>query len=86
LPVYGLKRLGVYNRSSATSTYEITDHLGNVRAVIQKVNGSPVIKSFADYYPFGEQLPGRNSNSGNYRYAFQGARARRRNWYGGVSA
>lgn len=67
-----MSRLGVYNRASATSSYEITDHLGNVRAIVQKVGGSPVIQSFADYYPFGEQLPNRNSNSGNYRYAFQG--------------
>ena len=28
--------------------------------------------SYADYYPFGEQLDGRNSNSANYRYAYQG--------------
>lgn len=70
LPLYGLSRLGVYNRASATSNYEITDHLGNVRAVIQKVSGNPVIQSFADYYPFGELLPTRNSL--NYRYAFQG--------------
>ncbi len=71
LPVYGLSRLGVYSRSGATSYYEITDHLGNVRAVIKKVGGSPVISSYADYYPFGEQLPGRTSSTG-YRYAFQG--------------
>ena len=31
-----------------------------------------LIISYADYYPFGEQLDGRNSNSANYRYAFQG--------------
>lgn len=71
LPIFGLSRLGVYNRATATSTYEITAHLGNVRAVIQKVAGNPVIQSYADYYPFGEQLPARNALS-NYRYAFQG--------------
>ena len=70
MPIFGLGRLGVYNRASATSSYEITDHLGNVRAVVQKVNNSPVIQSFADYYPFGELLP--NRDSFNYRYAFQG--------------
>jgi RHS repeat-associated protein len=68
LPIYGLSRLGVYNKASAASTYEITDHLGNVRAVITK---TAAIQSYADYYPFGEQLPMRNSLS-NYRYAFQG--------------
>ncbi|WP_140487102.1 RHS repeat domain-containing protein [Flavobacterium sp. GSA192] len=71
LPIYGLSRLGVYNRAGAVSNYEITDHLGNVRAVIQKVNGNPIMQAYADYYPFGEQLPYRNSLS-NYRYAFQG--------------
>lgn len=71
LPIFGLSRLGVYNRASATSSYEITDHLGNVRAVVSKPSGSLMINSFADYYPFGEQLPYRNSLS-NYRYAFQG--------------
>lgn len=72
LPIFGLSRLGVYNRASATSAYEIADHLGNVRAVVSKPSGSLMINSFADYYPFGELLPNRNSNSGNYRYAFQG--------------
>ncbi|OXA91081.1 RHS repeat domain-containing protein [Flavobacterium hercynium] len=70
LPIYGLDRLGVYKKASAVASYEIKDHLGNVRAVIEKESGNPVIKSFADYYPFGELLPSRNSL--NYRYAFQG--------------
>lgn len=71
LPVYGLNRLGIYNRSTTITSYEIKDHLGNVRAVIEKQSGIPVIKSYADYYPFGELLPFRNSLS-DYRYAFQG--------------
>jgi uncharacterized protein (TIGR02594 family) len=70
LSIFGLSRLGVYNRATTQSSYEITDHLGNVRAVIRKENNIPAIKSFADYYPFGELLPSRNSL--NYRYAFQG--------------
>jgi RHS repeat-associated protein len=69
LPIYGLSRLGVTNRTNITN-YEITDHLGNVRAIVQKEAGVTVTKSFADYYPFGERLFGRNSL--NYRYAFQG--------------
>ncbi|MHC0443880.1 RHS repeat domain-containing protein [Flavobacterium sp. 3-218] len=71
LSIYGLDRLGIYKKSSGIASYEIKDHLGNVRAIIEKENGSPAIKSFADYYPFGEQLPSRNALS-NYRYAFQG--------------
>jgi len=71
LPIYGLNRLGVTNRTNITN-YEITDHLGNVRAVVQKETGGTVTtKSYADYYPFGEVLYGRNSFD-NYRYAFQG--------------
>lgn len=70
LPIYGLSRLGIYNKASTISSYEITDHLGNVRAIIEKQSGNPVIKSYADYYSFGELLPSRNSL--NYRYAFQG--------------
>jgi RHS repeat-associated protein len=72
LPIYGLSRLGIYNRLSDKSSYEITDHLGNVRAVVQKSGSVPDIRSFADYYPFGELFPGRNASDNNYRYAFQG--------------
>lgn len=71
LPIYGLSRLGRENRLFGSESYEITDHLGNVRAVIASNNGEPSILSYADYYPFGEQLPERNSMSG-YRYNFQG--------------
>ncbi|WP_298140187.1 RHS repeat-associated core domain-containing protein [Flavobacterium sp.] len=75
LPIYGLSRLGVYvkNGTSDYANYEITDHLGNVRAVVRKVfnTGAINVNSFADYYPFGEHLPFRNSMNG-YKYAFQG--------------
>lgn len=70
LPIYGLDRLGIYKKADGVSSYEIKDHLGNIRAVIEKESGLPAIKSYADYYPFGELLPNRNSL--NYRYAFQG--------------
>lgn len=75
LTVYGGERLGVFTvGSSSFYQYEIADHLGNVRAVIRQPLGggtTPTINSYADYYPFGELLPGRNVFS-NYRYAFQG--------------
>ncbi len=66
--IYGAGRLGVYNRTDYTSTYELTDHLGNVRALVQEGNTS---FGANDYYPFGMLMPGRNSANG-YRYAFQG--------------
>jgi len=77
LPVYGADRLGVYTVGTSSLNsyyqYEITDHLGNIRAVIKEpTSSSPnLIASYADYYPFGEVLPGRNAFD-NYRYAFQG--------------
>ncbi|AIG31034.1 hypothetical protein IA01_11455 [Flavobacterium psychrophilum] len=78
LPIYGLSRLGVYMKSSNPANdymnYQITDHLGNVRAIIKKVVNNPVVAiySYADYYPFGEKLPTRDNITGNYRYAYQG--------------
>lgn len=54
--------------------YEITDHLGNVRAVIQEsTNPSDPVDEiyYADYYPFGWKIPGRNGGE-SYRYAYQG--------------
>ena len=69
-PVYGATRLGVYKRQNGQTNYELTDHLGNVRAVVSKED-SNTLKSAADYYPFGMQMPLRNSLS-DYRYAYQG--------------
>lgn len=73
LPIYGASRLGVYMKNSNAKSYQLTDHLGNVRAVAQRIVGSNIVStlSYADYYPFGEQLDGRSSAS-NYRYAYQG--------------
>jgi RHS repeat-associated protein len=72
LPIFGTGRLGVYKRVDGSCSYQITDHLGNVRAVLKK---SPSLggvgEAYADYYPYGEQLAGRNTQS-DYRYAFQG--------------
>lgn len=71
-PIFGVSRLGVYKKQTAVASYEITDHLGNVRSVIQEnPNLFSILLSYADYYAFGEQLPSRNTTS-DYRYAFQG--------------
>jgi RHS repeat-associated protein len=69
--VYGIDRIGVFNRLDGTTNYELKDHLGNVRVAFKKQSQTPVMNSWADYYPFGELLPTRNSMS-SYRYAFQG--------------
>jgi RHS repeat-associated protein len=66
-PIYGASRLGVFNRLSGRSSYQFTDHLGNVRAVLT----DQTISNYTDYYPFGMPMPNRNIQ-GDYRYAFQG--------------
>ena len=61
--------------------YELTDHLGNVCAVVTgrllDGNGGGTAKqaelvSAQGYEPFGSLMPGRNYNSGSYRHLFQG--------------
>jgi len=75
LPIYGASRLGIYNKTSSTSVYQLTDHLGNVRAVIAKeANGNAAaLVSATDYYPFGMPMPNRQIVGGEpYRYGYQG--------------
>jgi len=64
--------------------YELTDHLGNVRAVVtdQKTSalsstGLPVLSAYYNYYPFGQLQPGRYgpadpTANGGYRYGYNG--------------
>ncbi len=70
--IYGSSRLGVY-KSDGTKLYQLTDHLGNVRAVVGRTPGGQAMAmtSATDYYPFGMPMPGRNQ-VGDYRYAYQG--------------
>lgn len=73
-PVYGNGRIGVaYTASNNTKTYvyELTDHLGNVRAVFTKNGNDAQLESNMDYYPGGMAMPGRNI-IGDYRYNYQG--------------
>lgn len=62
-------RLGLFYKQANTYAYQLTDHLGNVRAVITKNNSNYDVKAYSDYYPFGMTL--RSASSG-YRYGFQG--------------
>jgi RHS repeat-associated protein len=74
LPIYGTDRLGVYykDNSEGTYAYQISDHLGNVRAVmIKDGNNALSLTNKTDYYPFGMPMPERNVE-GNYRYGYQG--------------
>ncbi|WP_378185630.1 RHS repeat domain-containing protein [Aquimarina sp. W85] len=69
--IYGAGRLGV-RKADNTHLYQLTDHLGNVRAVVARAaDGTPIAKTATDYYPFGMPMPGRN-DVGDYRYAYQG--------------
>ncbi|WP_412560647.1 RHS repeat domain-containing protein [Winogradskyella sp. MIT101101] len=73
-PVYGAGRLGVYYRDNGEGTYayQVSDHLGNVRAVMVKDgNNALSLTNKTDYYPFGMAMPDRNVE-GNYRYGYQG--------------
>ncbi len=74
LPIYGASRLGIHYKESNTDAYQLTDHLGNIRAVVIK-NGQNLLSltGATDYYPFGMPMPGRQIVNGQpYRYAFQG--------------
>ncbi|MBP8850087.1 MAG: hypothetical protein KBG80_05980 [Breznakibacter sp.] len=70
-----------YKRNLGDKQYELTDHLGNVRAVVSaKVNYNssnnikytPTIITTTSYYPFGMAISSLSSNSDKYRYGFNG--------------
>jgi len=77
--IFGASRIGVAKRTIGQTSlaeqnyfYELTDHLGNVRAVVQKqTNGNILAIAKTDYYPFGMVMPGRDVK-GDYRYSYQG--------------
>jgi len=72
-PIYGSGRIGVHKKNGAT-LYQLTDHLGNVRAVVSRSQQSQAIKTPSgktDYYPGGMAMPNRNLQGG-YRYGYQG--------------
>ena len=99
LPIYGSGRVGVarpdisifdapntgpvYTRELGEKHYELTDHLGNVRAVLgdRKLTSTPGagnyyadVEAYTHQYPFGMPQPGRtwDGSSLAYRYGFNG--------------
>jgi RHS repeat-associated protein len=77
LPIYGNGKIGQARKtaSAIAYTYELTDHLGTVRATInrEKSSGVAAIETWADYYADGEVMPGRNGTSSlTTRYGYQG--------------
>ncbi len=64
-------------------SYELKDHLGNVRIVVSDKKQSSFVNNqlstlnvelltAIDYYSYGMQMPGRNYKTENYRYGIQG--------------
>lgn len=82
MSVNGSGRAGVYKQDSPALNitnghleYELTDHLGNVRATFKAGAGTDLeILSKADYYAFGGTMPGRvwQQSGGEYRFGYQG--------------
>src|SRR5690606_1847670 len=57
--------------SGGTTLYEITDHLGTVRALISSETGA--MAGLKDYYPGGMPMPNRTlQDAEGYRYGYQG--------------
>ena len=73
IPVAGV---ATYYAQQNKYVYHLTDHLGNVRATIDRdKNGNKDVQvlSFADYYPHGTVMPGREAaSSPRYRLGYQG--------------
>jgi hypothetical protein len=79
MPFYGSDRLGTYNVSGNSYTYELKDNVGSVRAVINRnknATGQADIQTYTDYYPFGS-IARRDGTT--YRYHYQGAYAEKDN-------
>src|SRR5690606_1683353 len=88
LHVYGSSRLGLYGggryngqRSLGEKQYELSNHLGNVLAVLTDNIGMntsdtvwAMVANTSDYYPFGLEMEGRtwSDTTSTYRYGFQG--------------
>src|SRR3990172_2308798 len=71
--------ISIYTRELDDNEYELTDHLGNIRAVLSDIKeptdttGGPhdflaAITAYNNYYPFGMLMPGRNYSSTDYRF------------------
>ena len=72
-PIYGAGRIGV-QYTNGLAVYELTDHLGNVRALFTKKSARDGdLEGYTDYYPFGSIMPGRTmQDAEGYRYGYQG--------------
>jgi RHS repeat-associated protein len=62
-------KIGTYFKQSNTYSYELKDHLGNVRAVLASTGS---IQTANDYYPYGLVIA---TYGTGYRYGYQGENA-----------
>lgn len=70
--LYGSSRLGL-RKPSGEKNYELTNHLGNVLAVVsdtKNADSTANVVNATDYYPGGSPMPGRNFNANSYRYGY----------------
>ncbi len=78
--IYGNDRTGLMAGSNggalpSAKFYEIHDHLGNVRVVINAMkngSGQAVVSKYFNYYAFGSVQPGRSLNGLQYQFGFNG--------------
>jgi RHS repeat-associated protein len=66
---------GYYTRDVYQKAYELSDHLGNVRTTFsdqKSSTGAAQQLSYANYYAFGMEMPGKTSMSNSYKYGFNG--------------
>ncbi|HTN08239.1 MAG TPA: RHS repeat-associated core domain-containing protein, partial [Flavipsychrobacter sp.] len=68
----GSGRIGIYYRPSTTYAYQLTDHLGNVRAVVAKNGTTLQVRLYNDYYPYGMVITPQTTGTNDYRYGYQG--------------
>lgn len=79
MPIYAGRRIGiayVSNESIVKTVYELSDYLGNIRALVSKnLQGELQLEGYTDYYPFGMKIPGRHWKNTSYNYGYQGQTA-----------
>jgi RHS repeat-associated protein len=62
-PIYGAGRIGMYKQAMAQTLYEISDHLGNVRAVIGDLPPTTYLATMESEIGTAEEPPYKNINA-----------------------
>jgi RHS repeat-associated protein len=73
LGIFGASRIGLNFKKDNQYVYELSDHLGNVRATFgEDASGDLQTYTYSDYFPFGMKIPGRLKTNEEYRFGYQG--------------